>query len=362
MKIKNVTHDEIPQWESLSREYDGYVKELVPDLTLWYEGNETLPSFDVYMKRRIDNHEAFMATNDENDCLGIIAISKRNNNITFFAVSHKYDLDSVGGMLLQHGLAQLDKNTVVKINELDSNAEQITKVFALLDKFQFTYLHNEWEHGVPVKCLGRIPNKPNKIIIVGGFPATGKSTFSRGLSLRLKLPCFNKDTIKEVMGDGFGIENAELINRNKKGSEATFKLMLHIAERFMQTGNACILESNFSELYPQPLSESNQLKQLVEKYNYDCLTFAFTGDPDVLGQRYADRDNERHWVHEKVAGAKDVIKDYCTRTKLDEIEIGQTIKVDTTVFENVDFEALYKTAEKFITLSNYSQKTTFANR
>jgi adenylate kinase family enzyme len=188
----------------------------------------------------------------------------------------------------------------------------------------------------------------NKIIVIGGFPATGKSTFSRELSRRLMIPCFNKDIIREQMAEGFGIENVDLMNCDKKGSTATMYLMRYIAEQFMQTGNACILESNFSVLYPQPLTEVGYLKSLIEKYNYECLTFAFTGDPDVLGRRYADRDNERHWVHEKVAGASDLVRDYCLRTKLDEIAIGQTIKVDTTVFEDVDFKGLYEIADIFM--------------
>jgi hypothetical protein len=38
--IKPITTKDIPSWVALSHEYDGYVKELVPDLIHWYEGNE----------------------------------------------------------------------------------------------------------------------------------------------------------------------------------------------------------------------------------------------------------------------------------------------------------------------------------
>jgi predicted kinase len=189
----------------------------------------------------------------------------------------------------------------------------------------------------------------NKIIFIGGLVATGKSTFSAELSRRLGIPYFNKDIIREIMADGFGIENLELMNRDKKGSTATMLLMFHIAERFMQTGNTCILESNFSVLYPKPLSECEQYKKLVEKYHYECLTFAFTGDVDVLAQRYIKRDSERHWVHLKAENLQAVIN-YCTQSKSDEINIGRTIKVDTTSFDDVDFEGLYKIAETFIGL------------
>jgi predicted kinase len=73
----------------------------------------------------------------------------------------------------------------------------------------------------------------NKIILVGGYCATGKSTFSLELSKLLNIPVFNKDIIKEVLGDGFGPENNIV---EQKGSAATFLLMLHIAEQILQAG------------------------------------------------------------------------------------------------------------------------------
>ena len=62
-----------------------------------------------------------------------------------------------------------------------------------------------------------------KIIIIGGYCASGKSVFSRKLSGLLNIPCFNKDIIKEVLGDGFGSENNMV---SQKGSFATFLQML----------------------------------------------------------------------------------------------------------------------------------------
>jgi len=187
----------------------------------------------------------------------------------------------------------------------------------------------------------------NKIILVAGYPAAGKSTFSQELAQRLKIPCFNKDTIKEVMADGFGAPNKEVLNRDKRGSTATFMLMLHIAERFLQTGSICILESNFLIHHPQPLSESEQLEKLLKKYNSECLTFVFKGDLDVISERYFNRDKERHWIHSR-AENKDSIKHICINARLGEIEIGQTVAVDATSFSKINYNDLYDIAQKFI--------------
>ena len=155
MKIKNVCISDIPKWILLSKEYDNYVRESVLDLTEWYEGSDTSVSFDSYMKSKIDKGEAFMAINESDDCCGIIAINKKTNNITFFGVSHKYDLESAGELLLRYALARLNTNINIRITELKSNAEQIRKAYNLLNRFGFVYLCDELENGVPVNCMER---------------------------------------------------------------------------------------------------------------------------------------------------------------------------------------------------------------
>jgi hypothetical protein len=58
---------------------------------------------------------------------------------------------------------------------------------------------------------------------------------------------------------------------------------MYIAEQFLQVGKTCILESNFNS------KGIEQIKILLEKYNYECLTFIFKGDFDVLFDRYIDK-------------------------------------------------------------------------
>ena len=185
----------------------------------------------------------------------------------------------------------------------------------------------------------------SKIIAVGGDCATGKSTFSRDLSQLLNIPCFNKDVIKEVLGDGFGSEN-DLVEQ--KGSATTFLLMLHIAERFMQTGNFCILESNFKA------REIVQLKVLLEKYNCKCLTFIFKGDFNVLFDRYMGRDisEKRHWVHNTAGENAENFKEGHLQAGIGETGIDQTITIDSTSFEKVNYDELFALAKNFILSDN----------
>ena len=155
MRIKTMCLSDIPNWVLLSREHDSYVKELVPDLTEWYEGNETSMSYDDYMKAKISKNEAFMATGGSGACCGIAAISKNNNNITFFGVSHKCDFFEIGNLLLNHALPMLNPKSNIKTNIIRSTAEQIQKQYTLFNRHGFVFSHDDLENGVPVSCLVR---------------------------------------------------------------------------------------------------------------------------------------------------------------------------------------------------------------
>jgi predicted kinase len=186
----------------------------------------------------------------------------------------------------------------------------------------------------------------NKIILVGGYCATGKSTFSCNLSQLLNIPWFNKDVLNEILGDGFSQENNVLLEQ--KASGTSFLLMLHIAERILQAGKICILESNFKS------KEIEQIKVLLEKYDCECLTFIFKGDFDILFDRYIKRDvlEKRHWVHNVTGENNENFKSSHLYYEIGESGIGQTTFTDTTSFTNVNCDELFTVAKDFIDNSN----------
>ncbi|MCL2671684.1 MAG: ATP-binding protein [Clostridiales bacterium] len=181
----------------------------------------------------------------------------------------------------------------------------------------------------------------NKIILIGGYCATGKTTFSLRLAERLQLPCFNKDHIKEVIGEGFGRESADV---HRKNSAVTLQLMLHIAERQLRAGKACILESNFR------IADGEQIKTLLGKYDSACLTYVFTADLDLLYNRYRQREaaGGRHWVHLNPDETRESFLYAHESGGHTKLRIGETIQVDATDFANIDFEALLRAGENFM--------------
>ena len=72
----------------------------------------------------------------------------------------------------------------------------------------------------------------NKLLLLTGDLATGKSAFSAILSKRYDVNVFKKDSIKEVLGDTIGFTNRE---ENLKLSAVTLELMLFLFSEFTKT-------------------------------------------------------------------------------------------------------------------------------
>ena len=179
----------------------------------------------------------------------------------------------------------------------------------------------------------------NKLILVAGHSAAGKSTFAHKLSRILEIPCFSKDTVKEAMADGFGSDSEVL---QKRGSAAAISLMLHTAECLLRVGEICILESNF---FPP---QNEWIERLLVKYNASCLTFLFDGNMEVLWDRYVNRESERHWVHNFVRQSKDRFINGAIKAGVGNFTVGKTIKVDTTDFSKINHNELFAIAKQFI--------------
>ena len=87
----------------------------------------------------------------------------------------------------------------------------------------------------------------NKLLLLTGDLATGKSAFSAILSKRYDVNVFKKDSIKEVLGDTIGFTNRE---ENLKLSAVTLELMLFLFSEFTKLNKDLILESNFMKWLP----------------------------------------------------------------------------------------------------------------
>ena len=181
----------------------------------------------------------------------------------------------------------------------------------------------------------------NKLLLITGDIAAGKTTFSRILSQRYRAAVFQKDSIKEVLGDTIGFQNRE---ENKKLSNATMGVMLHIFSQTAQTGGDLILEANFHT------HELEKLHSIAGQNGYEVLTLVLRGDPEVLYQRYLHRMREenRHPVH--LSTTLDVKEDFLKTARWiqNEKTVGETLTVEASDFSYQENPAVLARIDGFM--------------
>lgn len=130
----------------------------------------------------------------------------------------------------------------------------------------------------------------NKLLLIMGDLATGKSTFAGILSRRYDVSVFYKDTFKETLGDTIGFTNRE---ENLKLSVASAALMRMIFKEFCLLGKDLILESNFRQ------AELELLHQIAGEHGYQVLTLKLHAQLPILHRRFLHRlhNENRHPVH-----------------------------------------------------------------
>ena len=164
-----------------------------------------------------------------------------------------------------------------------------------------------------------------KLLIITGDMAAGKSAFAQTLAERYQAAVFQKDKIKEILGDMLGFSSRE---ENLKLSHAAIEIMEHIFETLAKTGESLILEANYHE------DEQKRLCELAERYEYQVLTLLIQGDVDVLYQRYMHRIKEenRHPVHLSTTFHIQADFNAAIMNARSELMSGETIKANASDF------------------------------
>ena len=128
----------------------------------------------------------------------------------------------------------------------------------------------------------------NRLILITGDLASGKSTLADALSRELKVPAFKKDVIKEQYCDMYGFTTRE---ENRNLSVMAMDFMINAFFSFASQQQNIILEANFRE------EELRQIEVLVAQFNYDVVLLVLRGDIEVLYKRFLDRLPNRHRAH-----------------------------------------------------------------
>jgi uridine kinase len=130
----------------------------------------------------------------------------------------------------------------------------------------------------------------SRIIVIAGDLASGKSTLAKQLSAHLKIPYFTKENLKELLSEE--IEYSER-PENKRLSNASIDILLHILERIAMVNQKVIIEANFHK------EELEKIKRECQLNKAEVVLLYLTGDIDVLFERFMYRTHyqNRHPVH-----------------------------------------------------------------
>jgi predicted kinase len=152
------------------------------------------------------------------------------------------------------------------------------------------------------------------VVVVTGPPAAGKTTIARDLAARLRLPLIAKDTIKEALFDELGASD---LAWSQRLGEATFGVMLALAEESIDAGASLVLEANFAR------GGESRLASLPARFVQVHCTAPF----EVLLKRYASR--RRHPGHvdsERIEALREAVDS----GRHDPLELpGAMIQIDT---------------------------------
>lgn len=178
--------------------------------------------------------------------------------------------------------------------------------------------------------------RKQKLIIVNGLPASGKTTLAQYLAKELHLPMFNKDSIKELLSDRLALTSTR---SSRRFDDPSFSLLLFISKTLLANGFSVIIEGNF-----QPGGDIVEFGKQVNEAGITIVEVFCTAKGDVLIERFVSRMELRHPIHPRIMPVRFV------RTlragRLASLSIGEVITVDTSDFMKIPYKKIIRFIKK----------------
>ena len=181
----------------------------------------------------------------------------------------------------------------------------------------------------------------NKLILVNGDIATGKSHFALILSERFNLPLYTKDEFKEKFADESPVSTYQ---ESHLLSIRAMDALIDVFNKNASQNADLILEANFHE------EHLRRIEEIAERDHYQILNLNLVGTPEILYQRYVyRRDNEsRHPVHAiNKLNDFESFKKYCLDRKK-EYMCEKVITINTDDFSYQNNEELLNAIKQFL--------------
>ena len=118
-------------------------------------------------------------------------------------------------------------------------------------------------------------------LIVTGPPAAGKTTLVRRLAQDLKIPLFEKDTIKDLLYETLGFGDKDW---SRQVAPIAIDVLFFAANQLLRSGASVITESNFYRQF-----NSVRASELAAKVDARVVQIHCSAPPEVLVERNARR-------------------------------------------------------------------------
>lgn len=156
MYIGIATGDITPEWLEIAQEVESIFQGSMVD-------NE---EFHTFMRRKMEKNEVIIArdTENSNKLMGLIAISYKNNTISWFAVFKKYRGIGLGSILLEYAITELNNKNEIFVTTFREDYEDGKPARRLYQKFGFEDNDtNIVHHGQPRSLMRRLLQRTDDI-------------------------------------------------------------------------------------------------------------------------------------------------------------------------------------------------------
>lgn len=172
----------------------------------------------------------------------------------------------------------------------------------------------------------------SKVILVNGFPATGKSTLAKRLSEDLHLPLLGKDHLKEFLADTMKVQSDSWSAILGRAANAM------LADLLQATAGVepLILESAFIHRFAH-----DELQRALTVASAEAIEVYCTTERSERLYRSDQRlaTGQRHVIHRDIQTIHDMTEAELY-AKYEPLHVGQYVEVDTTHFGDAEYAEL----------------------
>jgi predicted kinase len=169
-----------------------------------------------------------------------------------------------------------------------------------------------------------LERKQPLLIVITGFPCSGKTTIAQKLSAELNIPVQSKDFWKETLFDGLGVGDKDW---SALLSDRAYDLLFAVTEAHLASGRSLIIEGNFRRVAHSPV-----VRGIVERTGALVKQYVCGANGEVLIRRCENRAERktRHAGHMD-ALLVDELRSELPKGWIDPLDLpGEVVRVDTS--------------------------------